>query len=359
MNRDIEAVKNLISWLIQDPNPSNATPSGEISDLETGSGQTGYSGSEFNGLDSLSADEISDMLAQFSETSSLSSKSQLVEGDLLFELGDIPAVQDRFYALLKRRLQAEIESNPPLFPWESEVCDYDAEYSDLPVSELVPANFWATQLKNLSFPVPMPDALLTTLLSQCQDAVQSSLRQGAKLVQAVEPLFPGRAQTLNHLAGLVISSDYLRSAAAPAAASGSANAEFPNHYDTANPIQQMALSLVAAREIMDSLSLVVSPERPKSQQTWLTSAGAIVIEAEYQAQPQSRLKVQGQLPCQGTIHLRSPVAQSTAQRSTPGWISLELFEVALNQSYPLEIQLKGSDTPPLTFVLRVSAPLDR
>ncbi|HHP7246090.1 MAG TPA: PatU [Elainellaceae cyanobacterium] len=359
MNRDVEAVKNLIFWLIQDPSPSNATPSGEISDLETGSGQSGYSGSEFNGLDSLSADEISDMLAQFSNTSSLSSKSRLVEGDLLFELGDIPAVQDRFYALLKRRLQAEIESNPPLFPWESEVCDYEAEYSDLPVSELVPANFWATQLKNLSLPVPMPDALLTTLLSQCQEAVQSSLRQGARLVQAVEPLFPGRAQTLNHLAGLVISSDYLRSAAAPALeSSGSATAEFPNHYDAANPIQQMALSLVAAREIMDSLSLVVSPEQPKSQQKWLTSAGAIVIEAEYQSQPRSRLKVHGQLPCQGTIHLRSPDAQSTAQRSTPGWISLELVDVEPN-AYPLEIQLKDSDKPPLTFVIQLSAPLNR
>lgn len=360
MNRDIEAIKNLISWLIQDPNPLIATPSGEMSNSESGLDKSGQAGPDTNGLDSLSADEISEMLSQFSVVSSHSSNSQSVEDDLSFELGDIPAVQDRFYALLKRRLHTEIERKPPLFPWESEICDYEADYSDYAVPELVPSNFWSAQLKNLSLPVPMPEALLTRLFSRCQDVVHSSLKQGAKLVQVVEPLFPGQSQTLHQLAGLVIASNQVRSASAPALQlPQSPDAEFPAHYDAANPIQQMALSLVAAHQIIDSLSLMVTPDRPTTQQQWLTQAGPLQIEVEYQPHLKPRLRIQSQLPCRGTVQVQNSAAQLIAQRATSGCVGLELFDIEVNQLYPLTIQLDEGEQPAMTFIVGISAPVDR
>ncbi|TAF09903.1 MAG: PatU, partial [Nostocales cyanobacterium] len=41
-----------------------------------------------------------------------------------FELGEIPTVQERFQAVIKRRLQIEIQNHPPLFPWESQIVEY-------------------------------------------------------------------------------------------------------------------------------------------------------------------------------------------------------------------------------------------
>ncbi len=37
---------------------------------------------------------------------------------------EVPDMQSRFQAVLKRRLQMQIESHPPMFPWETEVSDY-------------------------------------------------------------------------------------------------------------------------------------------------------------------------------------------------------------------------------------------
>ncbi|NJR51387.1 MAG: hypothetical protein HC780_19205 [Leptolyngbyaceae cyanobacterium CSU_1_3] len=78
--------------------------------------------SAIDGIDPL-------MIAEFAEeevtdwqnfTSELPESLQpnLLEEDMLLKPGEIPAVQDRFHALLKRRLQFEIEQKPPLFPWE-------------------------------------------------------------------------------------------------------------------------------------------------------------------------------------------------------------------------------------------------
>jgi hypothetical protein len=361
MNRDLEAIKYLLAWLIQDPNLTIATPSGEPSSREIGVGQTGLTDLDLTHLDSLSADEISDLLSHSRNIVSLSSNHHLFEEGSSFELGDIPAVQERFYTLLKRRLRTEIERNPPLFPWESEICDHDAEYSDCAHPELVPSNFWASQFKNLSIPVPMPEALLSQLLSRCQDIVQSSLKRGAKLVQAVEPLFPGQSHTLNQLAGLVMASEQVRSATLPSTLvpSPAANSEFPNRYDVATPVQQMALSLVAAREILDSLSLTVSADQSSSQRQWLTQAGALSIEAAYASSPKPCLRIQGHIPCQGTLRLKGSQAESMTQRLVPGHVSVELFDVDVNQTYALEIQLRTPDPSSLTFAVSVLPTSDR
>jgi hypothetical protein len=37
----------------------------------------------------------------------------------------VPNVEDRLPLLIQKQLDAEIQQNPPLFPWETEVDDYE------------------------------------------------------------------------------------------------------------------------------------------------------------------------------------------------------------------------------------------
>jgi hypothetical protein len=269
----------------------------------------------------------------------------------LLELGDIPAVQERFYTLLKRRLRAEIERNPPLFPWETEVYDYSSEGSDWATSEMVPGKLWTIQLQQLNLPVPMPETLINSLFDQCQAVVQSSLREGAKLVQVVESLFPGQSTTLNQLAGFVLASP-VRSGAAVVQSRPDSPA-FPKDYEAATPAQQMALSLIAAREIINSLTMQVSPSQSKAERSWQTAAGLLQLETEYQPQTVHRLRIQAQLPCEGSIRFTHEDAQTVAQRSTPGYVSVELFNPEPDRIYPLEVCLQGAEQPPITFAVQL------
>lgn len=247
-------------------------------------------------------------------------------------------MEDRFHALLKRRLQAEIERNPPLFPWESELLDYEAD-----APELVPTVLWATQLRSLNLPVSLPDPVLKELFEKCQSLVQSSLKEGAKLVQAVESLFPGQSQALNSLAGYVMAAP-ARSGAAIAAPEG-----MPKDYEAANAAQQMALSLMAAREILHSLSLPVSKQEPSVEREWQTEAGSLTLKAEIVG---DTLRVRGMLPCGGRLQLQGGQVEAAANRLTAGALSVELCEVGSNRVYTLEVQLE--DESVLMFAVQTS-----
>lgn len=327
---------------------------------------------------------LSDLDFLDSEEDSIALPGQLEMQTLSFleeppKPGELPAVQDRFYALLKRRLQVEIQRNPPLFPWESEVTDYEHETPGLVyaashsatsqpepatvgVSEpqvaprpkiLVPV--WAAQLQNLSLPVPLPEAILAQLLERCQEAVQTSLREGAKLVQAVESLFPGHSQSLNQLAGLVLVSP-ARSGNQTLSRLSAQSGDFPSNYETAVPAQQMVLSLLAAQEIMNSLTLTLSPNQPVVDRQWLTAAGLLTLQTEYvpQSSGHSRLQVRGELPCGGCLSFRAGETQAAAQRSDAGCLSVELFDLPPNQTYPLDVQLDAPDSSTLTFAIQPS-----
>ncbi|MBE9182665.1 hypothetical protein IQ268_29435 [Oculatella sp. LEGE 06141] len=345
MNRYPEAINAFLAWLLQDPNQTVSAPSGKHSSRLAGPDEFGSSDLQWYDLDSLNLDEVEviphdlDRLSHF----------PFQEGTFL-ELGDTPAVQERFYALLKRRLRAEIERNPPLFPWESEVYDYSSERPDWATPEIVPGKLWTIQLQNLNLPVPMPEALLLNLFEQCQSVVESSLREGAKLVRAVEALFPGQDAALNQLAGYVMASPSRSGASATQSRLGTA--DFPGHYESATTAQQMALSLIAAKEILNSLTLTVSPNQPKAERCWQTEAGLLTLEIEYQPQSVRRLRVQGQLPCEGSIRFQNQEAQSAAQRATPGYVSVELFNPDPYRIYSLEVQLRDVDHPPIIFAIQ-------
>ena len=111
---------------------------------------------------------------------------------------DESIMQTRFQALLKRRIQQEIQNNPPLFPWETtEVWEYANDPIDEEADSRVPTNVWLPQLAQLRLPIAISEATLAQLLVRCQQVLRTSLRQGERLVAAVEGLFPERTEELN------------------------------------------------------------------------------------------------------------------------------------------------------------------
>lgn len=344
MNNDAEAIKQLFAWLLQEPDPAISMPSGNRSSLETSPEESGTLDSQPTYLDPLGSEGV-DLLSASSNESGLSPFRQISS----LEFGDIPAVQDRFQALLRRRLRAEIERNPPRFPWETGSFDYESEYADLPVPDLVPAQLWSTQLQTLNLPVPVPETVLTQLFDQCRVVVQSSLREGTKLVQAVESFFPGQLQALNQLANLVL--------VGPTRSGSSTlvpdTTNFPLHYDVATPAQQMALSLLAAKEILAAMTLNLSVNQPRVERSWLTDLGTIHLEATYQPQ-MGEICIQATLPAAGRLCFRDAENQSIDQCTDPGSVRVRLANLTPDLTYFLEVQL-GYAAPPLVFAVHLIA----
>jgi hypothetical protein len=42
----------------------------------------------------------------------------------------VPTVEDRLPLLIQKQLNAEIEQHPPLFPWETEVDEYESSAAE-------------------------------------------------------------------------------------------------------------------------------------------------------------------------------------------------------------------------------------
>jgi hypothetical protein len=254
-------------------------------------------------------------------------------------------VQERFQAVLKRRLQSQIQNHPPLFPWEAQLIEYP-ECLDNPSIELVPVWGWAAQQSKLNLPIPLPERVFQQLLEKCQALVASSVPLGAKLVAAVESLFPEDSQALNDLAGLVLRTPYR---------SVNALETMPNlesGYPDLQPPQQMALSLLAAKQLLENLTLPISATNPVVERQWLTSAGVLTLKVEYQTQAEvTKLKVQSELPSKGIVKLLGDASQAIADSSSPGCLSVELHNTQPNQTYTLEVELKEIDQRPLLFVI--------
>jgi hypothetical protein len=259
-----------------------------------------------------------------------------------FQLGEIPTVQERFQAVIKRRLQIQIQNHPPLFPWETQLIDYP-DYADEQSIGLVPAWVWVAQQSKLNLPIALPESIFRQLLHKCQVLLTSSLPLGAKLVQAVEELFPNDSQTVNDIAGLVLRSTYRSVEALP---------DIEKDYTDLDPGQQMALSLLAAKQLLENLTLPLSLTHPVVEREWLTSAGVVKLKVEYQSPGQNgRLRVQGEIPTQGIVVLKGNGTQAVAKSSSSGNLSLELPCGELNQTYTLEVDFPQMDQQPLLFVI--------
>ncbi|MCX7593786.1 MAG: PatU [Fischerella sp.] len=322
MNSDSGSLQNqLLSWLLAEP----AKP-GESTQLKS--------------EDNNGAENFLPEIAAFTGSNRESALKPQT-----FLLGEIPTVQERFQAVLKRRLQVQIEDHPPLFPWETQLVDYP-EYADEPAMELVPTWGWAAQQSRLNLPMLLPEKIFRQLLDKCQALITSSLPLGPKLVQAVESLFPNESQTLNDLAGCVLMSTYR---------SVDALEVMPNldsDYSDLQPQQQMALSLLAAKQLLESLTLPISTTNPLLERQWLTSVGVLNLKVVYQSQDRvAKLRIQSHLPSKGVIKLQGSDSQAKAESSGPGSLSVELCCTQLNEAYTLTIELKEIDQQPLLFVI--------
>lgn len=334
MNSDSEA-EDIVSWLLQQLDQSTAAPSGEAG-LETGRDALDAAHPQSNHDNLLDSEQLNTLLNHLTGSDVFS-----FQDTSLSHSGEIPAVQDRFYALLRHRLREEIERRPPLYPWETEV----REYEDALAPELATATVWASQMQALNLPVPMPEGVLNRLLEQCQSLLQSSLQEGRKLVQAVEALFPGESDALNHLAGYVMAAPARSGTAAPALEG------ILDHYDAATQPQQMLLSLVAAREILNTLVLTISPAQPTLERKWHTTAGLLTLQATLLES--GCLRLVAHLPCAGRLKLQSSEVEKSAHRANAGPISLELLEVEALQSYSVQVEMEQAGAASLSFAIAI------
>jgi hypothetical protein len=340
MNKDAEAINQFLAWLSQEPHPARA-PSGK---------RTSPTGSEESGIGDLQPPiDPLDSEVEALQADQFESGPVLFEDISSLELGEIPAVQDRFHAIIKRRLRAEIERNPPLFPWESRLLDYESEQPDL-LAGAASITFWSAQLKALKLPIGLPEALLLQIFAECNKLADSTLRQGVKLVQAVERFFPDQLPALNHWAGQVL--------AEPVRGTSATLTAFPQSYEVASPTQQMVLSLLAAQQLLEAMTLEVSAHFPQAQRHWLTAAGELVLEVEYQPEV-NQLSMHAQLPCAGRLSLidssdsSNLASKPLAVDAGTEVVNLELANLSIGQTYRLIVELEGAMA--LTFAVHLNA----
>jgi hypothetical protein len=375
MNNDSDNIRNLLLWLLQNCDPTFSSPSGngptleakleadaqadapKASTLEVGSDATSMKPLYPQGFEESSSDlsTFSSAARYGASTPGFSSASReasvtdaLSQTAQSFNFGEIHAVQERFEALLKQRLLSEYENRPPLFPWESEVSEYPVEVADLTATAAISA-FWSTHVSALEVPGLLPHALLDSLFERCQVIARSPIKQGVRLVRAVEALFPDQAELLEPIANMVLVPAY-RSDSATQLAVTQELANVAGGYDSARPEQQIALSMLAAQEILGALTFSISAERPQETKSWVTPRGALELTVSYRL---GQLTLVATLPAGGDVRLRDGEVEKQAMRSQPGTLDIIWTDSAPDKTYVLEISLIGEPNP-LNFVIHIA-----
>lgn len=322
MNRDSESLQHqILCWLL-----SNDDLTGDNTSVEC-KGNNG----------------LNDAYPQAAAFTSGAFESELKSQN--FKLGEIPTVQERFQAVLKRRLKNQIQSRPPLFPWESRITDYP-EYIDNAANALVPCGPWMVKQSKLNLPIALPEKIFSSLIERCQTLVTSSLPLGTKLVQAVENLFPEEPQALNDLAGLVLRTPYR------SVDSLEAMPNLNSSYLDLQPPQKMALSLLAAKELLENMTLCISTTHPTIERQWETTAGVVEIRVEYKSQgEETKLCIHYDLPTPGTLTLLSSDSEEMAQSVTSGYLTIELNQHQLDSIYTFELECPEFEHKPLFFAI--------
>lgn len=256
----------------------------------------------------------------------------------VFDSGDLSTVQPHFEALLKRRLRQEISHRPPLFPWEKGLQDYP--------DNVAPgvASIWLDHLRNLAIPGTVPEDVLADLFNECQRIVHEIQQPGRRLVAAVADLFSDQPQTLDYVAGLVARPAYR-----------SAQAQTLEHVDyvTASTPQQVALAMLAAQGIFEALSLTVAMDAPTQEQSWLTTAGALTIQATYEPE-NAQLEVRALLPTSGSLVMITPGETLGSERSTSGELVLRLATQP-GDRHRVDVSLGQSQVASMSFQVMVES----
>lgn len=356
MNRDIEAFpEQFLAWLLQSDLATASSSCEENFGPKTPKQDFPGSKLDDGDLENWEDDDL-DLLEPEVLNATLS--STIEEPAVLHQPkrpGDIPAVQDRFQALLKRRLKAQIEQSPPLFPWEKSISDYDPDRPTKVEPEPLPEwQLWTPQQEKVKLPVSIPAKIFAHLLERSQAVAQSARSEEEKLFRAVEALFPGQGQVLSKFAQKVLAAGACKDSAK--LKFFSAASKFPSSYEGATLAEQMVLVLLAARQIISDLTLNLSPDRATVGREWLTNVGALALEAHYQQESQlvKSIRIEGWFPCGGSLKFQGGQAQASSHRPDPGCLSVELFDLEPDRTYPLEIELHQLGQKPLFFAVLVS-----
>ncbi len=344
MKSDADTIRSFLIGLLEHFSQLDASPSGQVDDTTDTAAQRGLPPSPQTTAEMASAKASEPAAVASSFTSSQPASLEIPP---ISELGELPSVQDHFQTVLKRRLQIEISQNPPRFPWESRVTDYPVELTE---SSTYP---WLVQLRSLSLPTPLPDDILAGLLSRCQELMVQSLQPGVQLVKAVENLFPDQPQAMDQIAGLVLANATVRSSTATRDMAA-LKAAFPDGYDGANPQQQVTLTMLAAKDIFETLTLVLTPEQPTQQRHWQTSEGPVAITARYQTGTPNQMSLAVEVPCASQMTM--PTLGQTVTQTRPGLLNLTLPEPVAGDTYPVEVYFSDTEAAPLTFAVRWSNP---
>lgn len=253
-------------------------------------------------------------------------------------------MQDRFHTLLKNRFHTEYENRPPLFPWETEAREY-------PVEEPAHARagHWLTNTGRLAVSSKLPEPVLAQLLERCQSMMQSSLKQGVKLVRIVSGLFPDHGEVLEPIANIVLTPAY-RSGPDLAEATLQEIDNLAGGYDEATPEQRIALAMLAATEIIGALTLTLSAAEPSVTRDWDTPKGILTVEATYL---NGILLVNASLPTGGSIQLIDSDSSAEASRIDSGMVSVAKGMPEMGKTYPLELTLDQGGQKPLRFSVSV------
>ncbi|MBT9311314.1 hypothetical protein IXB28_03775 [Leptothoe kymatousa TAU-MAC 1615] len=258
-------------------------------------------------------------------------------------------MQDRFHTLLKHRFQTEFANRPPLFPWEAEVREYPAE---VPAYAQSMSRMWLENPLQFSVSSKLPETVLHRLLDRCQNMVQSTQKQGVKLVQIVESLFPDSLDALEPIANIVLTPAY-RSGSALAEATLQEVENLAGGFDQATPEQQIALTMLASMEIMSALALTVSAEESTVGRDWVTSEGVVHVDVNYSG---AVLIINATLPTGGSIQLVGADSDSQSSRPEAGMLTLAQTAPVIGASYSLEVSLDNDGQRPLRFSLMVLDP---
>ncbi|NEP20379.1 MAG: hypothetical protein F6J97_26450 [Leptolyngbya sp. SIO4C1] len=212
---------------------------------------------------------------------------------------------------------------------------------------------WLDHLKQFKAVSALPEAMLAQLLERCEIMAQTSLKQGVKLVRAVEAFFPDQAELLEPVAAHVIPLAYRSSAGLQEARKQEIEQiidDLADDYEAASPEQQVAVSMLAVQELLSALTLSVSEQEPHLVREWITAHGLLKLEALYQT---NRLLIEAALPSGGRLQLLGGESEAQATRPDAGQLSLVQSAPKAGQTYTLEVFLSQSGQRPLRFALSV------
>ncbi|BAZ15063.1 hypothetical protein NIES4071_69330 [Calothrix sp. NIES-4071] len=113
-------------------------------------------------------------------------------------------MHEHFQAVLKRHLQAKVETHPPLFPWETELADYP-DYPD--ASSMMQVRSAERSIKQSTFTSFLPVKIFNKPLV-CQNIIGFYILLTVKLLQSLKISFPKATHNLKGKDSLVLKSLY-------------------------------------------------------------------------------------------------------------------------------------------------------